>query len=426
MPWRSFGGECTRKLWNYGCRPIGLLFPPPEIAVGETRWRNKGRQGVTYLTISGRVTLDRVVYWRKENGPLVPADVFLGISMSRYSPGVRELICREAMHRSFRRSAEDLKRVGQITVSAEEIRLILEAEGRRVIGVQKDRELSPSWTARECRATPDSPSCVITGADGVLVPMVTQAEKQKRRAHRQAGGKASSSSKQRRGRKRQGADQAYKEFKLVAFYDPSHEHQYAVATSGDHRALGRLMRREASQLELDQAQVSYSVSDGAEWIRKQYQSQLPMLSANVLDYYHFREHVILTARGLFGEGTPEARAWRKAMCGGVFEKGPVELLGQIRDLRRTLRSDAKRKLLTQLETYIAPRLEMLNYPEFRARGYEIGSGPTESFCKTLTSRLKGSGMRWDKPNAEAIMAVAAVRQSHLWQAYWELQKASAA
>jgi hypothetical protein len=372
------------------------------------------------------VAIDRVVYWRKSSGPSVPADVFLGIASSRYSPGVRDLICREALHRSFRQASEDLKRVGEITVSAEEIRLIVEAEGRRVIGVQKDRELLPGWTAKECRETPEAPSCVITGADGVLVPMITQAEKQKRRANRRAGRKASSSSKQRRGRKRQGADQAYKEFKLVAFYDPSHEHQYAVATSGDHRALGRLMRREASLLELDQAQVSYSVSDGAEWIRKQYQSQLPMLSANVLDYYHFREHVILTARGLFGDGTPEAHAWRKAVCGSIFEKGPVELLGQLRDLRRTLRSDAKRKLLTQLETYIAPRLAMLNYPEFRAKGYEIGSGPTESFCKTLTSRLKGSGMRWDKPNAEAIMALAAVRQSHLWQAYWDHQKASAA
>lgn len=381
---------------------------------------------MTYLTINGRVAIERVVYWRKASGPSVPADVFLGIASSRYSPGVRDLICREAMHSSFRQAAEDLKRVGEIAVSAEEIRLIVETEGRRVIGVQKARELSPGWTASECRATPAFPSCVITGADGVLVPMVTQAEKLKRRANRKAGRKASSSSKRHRGRKRQGADQAYKEFKLVAFYDSSHEHQYVVATSGDHRALGRLMRCAASVLELDQAQVSYSVSDGAEWIRRQYQIQLPMLLSNVLDYYHFREHVVLTARGLFGEGTPEARAWRKAGCGCVFEKGPLELLGQIRDLRRTLRSDTKRTLLTQLETYIAPRLEMLNYPEFRAKGYEIGSGPTESFCKTLTSRLKGSGMRWDKPNAEAIMVLAAVRQSHLWNAYWDHQKASAA
>ncbi|NLE28641.1 MAG: hypothetical protein GX629_03085 [Phycisphaerae bacterium] len=75
---------------------------------------------------------------------------------------------------------------------------------------------------------------------------------------------------------------------------------------------------------------------------------------------------------------------------------------------------------------MAPRLAMLGYPEFRAKGYEIGSGPTESFCKTLASRLKGGGRRWDKPAAEAMMALAAIRQSHQWKTYWEYQKANVA
>lgn len=380
---------------------------------------------MTYLTINGRVDIKRVVYWRKDRGPWVPADALLGIGSSRYSPGVRELTCREAMSGSFQQAAEDLKRVGQVAISAERVRWIVEEEGRRVLRVQKDRQLPPGWTAADCREKPDSPSCVITGADGVKVPLITESEKQKRRANKKQGRKTSSS-KRRRGRKRKGSDQAYKEFKLVAFYDPSHARHYVVGTSGDHRVLGGLMRREAGRLRLDQANVSYSVSDGAEWIRKQYQSQLPMLSANVLDYYHLREHLILAARSVFGEGSPEGCTWRKAMSGCVLEKGPVELLGRIRELRQSLRPPSKRQALAQLENYIAPRTEMLNYPAFRAKGYEIGSGPTESFCKTLTSRLKGSGMRWDKPNAEAMMALAAVRQSRLWQAYWNLQKASAA
>jgi len=348
---------------------------------------------VTYLTISGRVDIERVVYWRKDRGPTSPADVFLGIASSRYSPGVRELTCREAMSGSFQQAAEDLKRVGQVDISSEMVRRIVEAEGRRVLQVQKDWQLDPGWTAADCREKADSPSCVITGADGVKVPLITEAEKQKRRAHRKKGGKTSRSAR-RRGRKRKGSDQAYKEFKIVAFYDPLHEHHYAVGTSGDHQVLGRLMRREAGRLRLDQADVSYSVSDGAEWIRKQYQSQLPMLSANVLDYYHLREHVILAARSVFGEGSAQGQAWRKAMCGCVFEKGPVELLGRIRERRQSLRSPGKRQALTRLENYIAPRLEMLNYPEFRAKGYKIGSGPTESFCKTflpVRTRRQGQG-----------------------------------
>ena len=71
-------------------------------------------------------------------------------------------------------------------------------------------------------------------------------------------------------------------------------------------------------------------------------------------------------------------------------------------------------------------VDMLDYPAFRAKGYDLGSGPTESFCKTLTSRLKGSGMRWDKPHAEGLMALAAIRGSNLWERYWKLAKTNAA
>lgn len=87
--------------------------------------------------------IERVVYWRKAYGPLAPTDTFLGIASSRYSPGVRELACREAMSGSFHQAAEDLARVGQVVISVEMVRRIVEDEGRRVIAVQKDRRLDP-------------------------------------------------------------------------------------------------------------------------------------------------------------------------------------------------------------------------------------------------------------------------------------------
>jgi len=44
----------------------------------------------------------------------------------------------------------------------------------------------------------------------------------------------------------------------------------------------------------------------------------------------------------------------------------------------------------------------------------------------LTARLKGRGRRWDRPNAEAIMALAAVEHSRLWATYWQQQLRPAA
>ena len=47
--------------------------------------------------------------------------------------------------------------------------------------------------------------------------------------------------------------------------------------------------------------------------------------------------------------------------------------------------------------------------------------PPESCCKTLTQRLKGSDMKWDADNAEAVTALESLCESGVWKPYWEAQ-----
>jgi len=61
----------------------------------------------------------------------------------------------------------------------------------------------------------------------------------------------------------------------------------------------------------------------------------------------------------------------------------VEALEHITGLRKRLRARSKRKALEGLIGYIGQRLDMLDYPRFRQANYQIGSGPTEAFCKTF-------------------------------------------
>jgi len=61
---------------------------------------------------------------------------------------------------------------------------------------------------------------------------------------------------------------------------------------------------------------------------------------------------------------------------------------------------------------------MINYDDSQERGWHIGSGPIESMCKATTRRIKGPGMRWDRDNAEAMMALEAMRLSNQWDRYW--------
>ena len=83
-------------------------------------------------------------------------------------------------------------------------------------------------------------------------------------------------------------------------------------------------------------------------------------------------------------------------------------------LRRGQRSAADGLL-----NYVSERRDMIRYPDFLGKGWQIGSGPTEATCKTLTARLKGSGMRWDADNAEAVMGLEALSQSDQWSFYWQ-------
>lgn len=373
------------------------------------------------MTVNGRLEFCRTVFWNTQLGTVVPLDILLGIATSKFSPGVREMCCRESLNCAFAPASKNLNRTAQLAISSFAIRTIVESQGLDVLAQQACGQVRPDFTADDC-----IDKTVITGADGVMVPLVTEEQKRKRRETEKAkrsGQNRKSTAKH--GRPKSGSDGPYKEFKVVAFYSKDKKHQYAVGTSGNHKKLGRLMRREAGRIRLDEAAVKYSVSDGAEWIRKQYNQQLPMLDENILDYYHLQEHVTAAGQKLFGEGTPESVAWREKIIGVAWNQGSLVMLDRLGELLKTLRSAAKREAIKSLRKYAGSRVAMTDYPSFRAAGYDTGSGPTESVCGRLTKRLKGSGMRWDKSNAESMMGLASIYYSGQWDSYWKhLRKAS--
>jgi hypothetical protein len=59
----------------------------------------------------------------------------------------------------------------------------------------------------------------------------------------------------------------------------------------------------------------------------------------------------------------------------------------------------------------------MDYPTYRAQGYQIGSGTIESGCKQIVSqRLKVAGAIWDLDNAIQTAKARAALLSDQWQA----------
>ena len=379
------------------------------------KWKNKGRQKTSHLSINGRLELTRTVYWNQDHGTVVPMDILLGIESGNHSLGVREICCRESLNNAFVPASENIKRLAQLDISSSVVRQIVEYEGSELSRAQHKNQTDPDFKAEDC-----TEETIICGADGVMAPMVTEQQKLKRRktqAAKRIKGKRKSTAKASRPRK--GSDGPYKEFKIVAFYDKGKTHQYVVGTSGDHKVAGRIMRQVGRKLNISHAQRKYSVSDGASWILRQYNTQLPMLDENILDFYHFRDHVTVASHVLFGESSKAALDWKEKMTDVAKSQGSLVTLDRLGQCLVKLKDNEKRKELEELREYVGKRIAMTDYPYFLNLGYDIGSGPTESFCGCLTKRLKGSPMRWDKDNAEAVMALAAVYYSDQWDKHWK-------
>ena len=369
------------------------------------------------LTVNGRIDVWRIRWHCRQEGSETPADGWLDEAEAVISAGVREMACRlNQGSTSFQKTAENLARAAHVSICKEALRQLIEGEGKIVLRALQRAELQPPWTAEDCR-TAEGISRMYLGCDGVNVPLVTEDEKQKRRTKIREKRRRCGHRCRPLPRAKGGADQSYKEFRVAHFYDETMEHRYVGATSGDHEAAGRLMQRMAFQLELPKAQEKVANVDGAPWIRNQIELY-GLVDAIGLDFYHLRENVQKSRRIVFGEESPEGQTWRDDLMHTFRHAGYDAGWDQLVGWRSSLRSPAKRKEANRLVQYVAERQPMIRYPEFRQRGWQIGSGPTESECKTTTHRVKGRGRRWDGDNAEAMMALACLDDSRMWQTYW--------
>ena len=383
---------------------------------------NKGRQSRSVLTINGRIQLRRQWWHGAQLGSVAPADEILDRNGATITPGVLELASRENLSAtSFAKAAANLARTAQLTISAETLRREVETAGRRAMAAQESGRIETAWKAADCLVPGEKEgktTRVYTGCDGVMVPTITEAEKVKRRATIKAKRRRCGKKRRPLPPRKHGADQAWKEFKVVYFYSEDMRRQHMAFTHRNHEAAGKLMRREADRLQFRQAAQRVAVVDGATWIREQMQLHLAELDGLGLDCYHLSENVHRARRAVFGEDAPEGRGWADGLMHVFKHEGYGAAWERLVQWRATLAGSRKRKAADRLLKYVSTRQEMIRYPAFRKNGWQIGSGPTESQCKLCTKRLKGHGRRWDRPNAAAVAALDTLDRSGQWQKFW--------
>jgi len=382
--------------------------------------QDKGKAPRSTLSVNGRVWLQRRHYYSATQGSSTPSDDLLDAVHNTISLATRQLCCQlNRASRSFAMTAQNLKKAAQLSLSHDTVRQAVEDDGKALLEMSRRGQLQPSWHASGCKRS-DGQSLVYLSSDGFMAPTITDAEKQARRR------KVMDKRKTRQGRKprlravKRGSDQRYKEFKAVMFYDQDMEHRQVSVTSGNCQAAGKLMSRDAWRLGFAAADQRVGNIDGGPWIINQIEKQKLKMTAVGLDFFHLSENVHKTRRLIFGEKNPQGEQRAADLLHTVKHEGYEPMRQKLMELRQQTRGKAKRKEVDRLIEYVSDRRQMIRYPEFLAKGWQIGSGPMESQCRVVPDRVKGPGKRWDTDNAQAIMALEAMYQSQQCAAYWKL------
>jgi hypothetical protein len=186
--------------------------------------------------------------------------------------------------------------------------------------------------------------------------------------------------------------------------------------------LGLLLRRQAAQVGMGQAQLWVGLSDAGGGLEGFVQANFNRADlVIILDFYHPASRLEELAK-LWHEGEPDkGRETAAAWCKVMKHQGGAALLELLRSQPPPGRAAALEKYREML-TYLENQKHRMDYPYYIEQGWYIGSGPVESACKTVVSqRLKLAGMRWGEAGTDHLCHLRALLRSgsEQWDAFWQ-------
>lgn len=153
--------------------------------------------------------------------------------------------------------------------------------------------------------------------------------------------------------------------------------------------------------------VKALISDGAKWIGDDFSRYFPEI-IQILDYYHFKEHLYDAGKVLFGEDdTKEIEIWVKEKTTLCFKDRIETLILKLKECQlKYKQKSTKHEALRKLIVYIENNKHRISYGKYQEMGLPIGSGRVEATIKTMNnSKMKSGSIKWRLQNAQKILAL---------------------
>ena len=184
--------------------------------------------------------------------------------------------------------------------------------------------------------------------------------------------------------------------------------------------LGRQLHREALEVGWANADQHIALSDGGAGLEQFFKRFFPK-AVCILDFYHAKEYLVELGQALYGEDESARQTWLDDVCHRLKHEGGPTVRRWLEGLDLGSASAAVREVHRQQVQYFRNHEHRMDYPTYVRNGWQIGSGPVESACKTVVgNRLKGGGMRWGEDGADAVCHLRALYLSEpvCWESFW--------
>ena len=158
-----------------------------------------------------------------------------------------------------------------------------------------------------------------------------------------------------------------------------------------------------------QQQVPYAgqvavTADGAAWIWRLSADLFPR-STQIVDWYHAAQQAAALAQARFPDDPAAAQRWYSTLKRDLWQGEGWKVIAQAQAAGLSA-------------NYFVHHLRRMDYPAYRAEGYPVGSGTTESGVKQYKQRLCGAGMRWSRPNLNRMIVLRSAAMAGKFHQRW--------
>ncbi len=196
----------------------------------------------------------------------------------------------------------------------------------------------------------------------------------------------------------------------------THDHSYFARLTDAH-TFADLASAEIARRGIASAKRVCAIQDGAEWLQGFVDGHRHD-AVRIVDFAHAAEYLGRVAQQGAQAGQPVPKGWLTVVLHELKHHGPARIMKHLAwwQKHRPLPavSDAVR--------YFGKRLAQMDYPQFQAQGWPIGSGMVESANKlVMQARLKGAGMHWELGNVNPMLALRGQICNERWEEGWQHQ-----